>query len=193
MTREANASRRAILDAAESLVRQRGGRATTVDAVARAAGCAKGLVHYHFGTKKELLTQVVARLSATREARWLDALKAPNPRAAIDQTWRVLLEEAQDGTLQALLSLAIDRDDALQQAVREGHARFGRLLAEAVTDLLTDLGLQLTIPPIQVGWMIAAVVQGMWLQVVLGIDRDVLADAYAAAWLGVLSLARPGS
>jgi AcrR family transcriptional regulator len=191
MSREADASRSAILDAAETLLREKGARGTTVDAVARGAGCAKGLVHYHFGTKRALLKEIVARIADARERRWREALKAPTPQAAIDQTWQLLLREADDGTVRALISLGMERNPELQRVVEEGHSRLGRQLAEAVTGLLTHLGLELTIPPIQVGWMIAAVIQGMWLQLVMGTERELLADAYAAAWLGVLSLARP--
>ena len=44
-----------ILDAAFSLLRDRGYHGTSVDDIAAAAGVAKGSVFYHFGSKKNLL------------------------------------------------------------------------------------------------------------------------------------------
>ncbi len=48
-----------------------------------------------------------------------------------------------------------------------------------------------SIPAEQLGWLLAAIVQGMAFQVAAGGDMEVIENAYAAAWLGVLSLAEP--
>jgi AcrR family transcriptional regulator len=174
-----------------SLLRQQGAAAITVDSVARAAECAKGLVHYHFGTKTNLLKQAFLGLSGAREARWIAAMSATTPEDAIDETWGLIIDEARNGTLRALASLAITSDPVIDRVVRTGVREFGGGLAHAVAAMLDRAGLTPMVPAEQIGWMIAAVVQGTSHHLVAGVGPEVLENAYAAAWLGVLSLAGP--
>ncbi len=185
------AARSSILEATESLLRRQGAGAITVDSVARAAGCAKGLVHYHFGTKANLLKQALLSLSGAREARWIAAMSATTPEDAIDETWSLIIEEARNGTLRALASLAITNDPVIDRVVRAGIREFGEGLTHALAAMLDRAELTPTIPAEQIGWMIAAVVQGTSQHLVAGAEPEILENAYAAAWLGVLSLAGP--
>src|ERR1700712_3306158 len=50
-----------IVDAMRSSVARRGVTGSTFDHVAREAGVSRGLLHYYFGTKERLLTEVVRR------------------------------------------------------------------------------------------------------------------------------------
>ena len=50
-----------IVDAMRRSVAQRGSAASTFDHVAREAGVSRGLLHYYFGTKEQLLVEVVRR------------------------------------------------------------------------------------------------------------------------------------
>lgn len=81
----ASATRDHIVEAALSLVADRGFTATSVDDIASAAGVAKGSVFYNFGSKSGLfeaiITEGVARLTAALRAasdglRGRDALEA---------------------------------------------------------------------------------------------------------------------
>ena len=189
MPRVDNANaRRAILQAAEDLIRTHGARGITVDAVAKQAGCAKGLVHYHYKTKKGLLEAVARHVAEERTKRWQSAFKAPTPRESIDQSWSLLTQESADGHLTAWLSLFEAGGLLPDQTVSDAYASFAETLGAAVTDMMEGLGLRLTIPLNEVGWHLGSVVNGMGLQLLSGADRDALEGAYAAAWLGVLSL-----
>lgn len=53
------ATRRRLFDAAMELIGQRGAEAVTVDEIAAAAGVAKGTVYYNFGSKNELVAQLL--------------------------------------------------------------------------------------------------------------------------------------
>lgn len=75
------ATRAAILAGAEEEFGARGYRATTIEAVARAAGVSRPLVYRYFGDKEELYRQAVADVLA----RWNDALAEAAGRAA--PTW----------------------------------------------------------------------------------------------------------
>jgi AcrR family transcriptional regulator len=185
-------ARKAIMEAAEGLVRSRGARGITIDAVAKQAGCAKGLVHYHYKTKKGLLEAVARHVADQRTKRWRTAFAAPTPRAAIDQSWQLLTQESGEGHLRAWLSLFESGSSLSDQAVREAYSTFSETLGVAVTDMMEGLGLHLSISPTEVGWHLGSVVNGMGLQLLSGADRDALEGAYAAAWLGILSLGKTG-
>lgn len=57
-----------LLDAAESLLADQGAQALTLAAVADRAGCSKGGLLYHFGTKDALVTGMIQRLVAEFDA-----------------------------------------------------------------------------------------------------------------------------
>src|SRR3954454_17364070 len=50
-----------IVDAMRASVARRGAAGSTFDHVAREAGVSRGLLHYYFGTKEQLLVEVVRR------------------------------------------------------------------------------------------------------------------------------------
>lgn len=54
-------SKKAILDAAERVIRRQGMAATTLEDVAAEAGISKGGLFYHFASKKEMLSQLLVR------------------------------------------------------------------------------------------------------------------------------------
>jgi AcrR family transcriptional regulator len=176
--------------AAERLLRRGGGG--TVEQVAREARCAKGLVHYHFRTKGALLAAATARLGEARQKAWREAFRARSPQLAIERSWQLLFSESRNGTVRAWTSLYAQTDHITGRAVSEQIAAYGRTLADAAGALLGDLGLAPTIPTQEIGWLLAGVVHGMGLQLEVGAPPDRLQGAYSAAWLGVLSLTRPG-
>lgn len=191
MARSKEAARKAILDAADLVLKRDGAFNMTMDAVARAAGCAKGLLHYHFHTKQRLLVEAVDRISTEREVQWTQAFDTADPHEAIDRTWNVIAQEVESGTLRAWSSLLTLSDSAVDQAVSKASARFRDQITTATRDLLARANCESTLPVARLGWLLTAVVDGMSFQLAAGADAEVLADAYAAAWLGVLSLTSP--
>lgn len=191
MPRSKEETRQAILAAAESVLREQGAPALTMGAVAAAAECAKGLVTYHFKTKTALLVESVLRLAAAREAAWAEAFDTPDPQEAIDGTWSVLTREAESGALRAWTSLVALGDAEVDHAVNEAASRLREQVTEATRDLLARAGLETTIPAQQLGWFLAAVIEGMGFQIAGGGEPRVLENAYAAAWLGLLALTEP--
>jgi AcrR family transcriptional regulator len=63
MSAAGDATRQALLDAAEELLISEGAAAITTRRVADRAGVNQALVHYHFGTVEELLLAVLERVS----------------------------------------------------------------------------------------------------------------------------------
>ncbi|NIM48831.1 MAG: TetR family transcriptional regulator [Gemmatimonadales bacterium] len=180
-----------IISAALELIKRRGADGVTVEGVAKAAGCAKGLVHYHFKTKRGLLEAVAQSLAGVREVNWAKAFRAPTPKDAIDRSWMLLTTESGDGSIRAWTSLFGSSSILPDQTVRASLTGFSLALGKAVDRMFRDLGLQPRVPPSEIGWLLGAVVNGMGLQILGGADRHELEGAYAAAWLGILSLATP--
>lgn len=65
-----------IVDAMRDSVARRGAAGSTFEHVAREAGVSRGLLHYYFGTKEQLLVEVVRRDTELRVER-LDERLAP--------------------------------------------------------------------------------------------------------------------
>lgn len=189
--RDPQTARAVIVGAAERLLRRGGGG--TVEQVAREARCAKGLVHYHFHTKGALLAGAAAQLGAARQKAWREAFRATSPQQAIDRSWQLLVSETRNGAVRAWTSLYAETDRVTGRSVSEQMAAYGRTLADAAGALLDDLGLAPTVPIQEIGLLLAGVVHGMGLQLEIGVPPGDLQGAYAAAWLGVLSLTRSGA
>jgi AcrR family transcriptional regulator len=108
-----------ILDAAERLIAERGYSATSLRHIIAEAGVNLAAIHYHFGTKEDLLDELILRkagpVNAERLA-WLDRLEA-------DAGGRPLPVEA---ILEAFLIPTAATADANPQFVRV----MGRMIAE---------------------------------------------------------------
>ena len=82
-SQHADATRRAVLDAAKSLFGRQGYAQTSVDEIADAARVTKGAVYHHFAGKEALFRAVYAEVETDAQAR---VLRAANPgMAPVDQ------------------------------------------------------------------------------------------------------------
>jgi AcrR family transcriptional regulator len=96
----------AILDAAEQVFASSGYDGTALREIARRAGVAQGLIHYHFGTKETLFEKMVERRSGQinrRRAQLLDRLMAGGGAGLED-----IVEALFRPTIEAGLELAED-------------------------------------------------------------------------------------
>jgi AcrR family transcriptional regulator len=164
-----------------------------MDRVANEAGCAKGLVTYHFKTKGDLLAAAANGLFAEREHLWKSALSAPTPEAAISRSWRVICDEVDQGFWRALSSLGAEIDKVTVRTVNNRQEEFCRTLALSVRDLLAGLALEPTVPGEELGHLVAAALQGFEIQLASGIARPHVESGHAALWVAILSLTRPRS
>lgn len=98
MARPPHAKER-VLDAFEALLLTEGERGATLDAVARTAGVSKGGLLYHFGSKDELASALIARLSQ------LVAQDVEQMRAA------------PEGTVEFYLRTSVMENDPLDRAI----------------------------------------------------------------------------
>jgi AcrR family transcriptional regulator len=187
---DSEASKDAILLAGVCLLKSGTSQRVSVDAVAKEAGVAKGLVHYHFKTKKGLFQTVASRLAEDRRSAWQEAFRKRDPQQAIDATWTLLTKESNDGTLRAWDTLFGSPGVLPEQAVKNETDAFGKALGAAAQEMLARLGLRPSIPVSEVGALLSVIVQGMGTMLVRGMEPEGLQGAYAAAWVGLLSLTR---
>ena len=71
-----NATRQKLFDASMELIGERGAASVTVDEIAAAAGVSKGTVYYNFGSKSELIAQLLRHGVDILKARLLEAADA---------------------------------------------------------------------------------------------------------------------
>lgn len=105
MARDSVATRRRILESALQLLRTRGIDDFSVEAVARGAGVAKGLVIYHYRSRAHLLRQCGSALHADRRDRLRRARESVPGIGGIDACWDELRRQTADGTTRAWLGL----------------------------------------------------------------------------------------
>src|ERR1041384_1107972 len=92
-----------ILGAAIEVLAVHGLNNWTVEEVANRSRCAKGLINYHYRTKRELLGLAAETLRDDRAAHRLAAVQAPGTQA-LDRLWSVLVREVESGWFAAWLS-----------------------------------------------------------------------------------------
>jgi len=188
MTQKSDEARSGILNAATKILCERGAERTTISAVADEAGCAKGLVNYHFKSKDNLLAATLQQLADSRLEAWTTAFKARTPEAVIDRTWKLVVDESTVGTIKAMASGASCPGVQTERTVKSVNDEFAEALGVAAERLLAKLGMTPRFPAVQLGALLAAVANGIGLQLSTGGDPGTLENSYAVAWLGVLQM-----
>lgn len=163
----------------------------TVAAIAEGAGCAKGLIHYHFKTKEALLARAAAAIWEGRREAWHEALRSESPADAIDRGWQALAEEAASGRVRAAVTLAArDESDLIGQSAREAAGGFRIAVTADLIHVLRGMGRTFTVPPEEAAQLFLSTINGLALDLEMGADAAVAEAAWAAFWVGLLSLTR---
>jgi AcrR family transcriptional regulator len=152
-----------VLDAAEAVVVRQGIANLTLEAVAAEAGISKGGLLYHFPTKDRLIDALVRRSAENWRTCYMDAYgRAPaGPGRMARALLSHCLSDARDWTEQLRRSssavfAALAQNPSLIEPMRAVYRDLRRRLAED--------GL-----PTGVGETVAAAIDGLWLDWVLGL------------------------
>lgn len=139
-------SRRKIVEAARSLMAERGFAGTSISAVSRRSGLPSGSIYWHFDSKEDLLAAVIEEGAQ----RWFDALPGPDDLpAAPAQAVETLLEAAAESLerhpefLRLLLLIALERaevDETSLAVIRRVRALAYERLREMMITLLEPFG-----------------------------------------------------
>jgi len=166
-----------IIDAMRSSVARRGSAGSTFDHVSREAGVSRGLLHYYFGTKEQLLVEAVRRDCDLRLERLEQQLSTAKTSADFIDLMRRSLQEtvAEDAEFITLvfelftLSLR-NRDIAEEYAdlIRRTREHVARMLAAAHRDGV----LRLHAEPEVVAEILFSLGDGIALRMLTEPDRD---------------------
>jgi len=148
-----------------------------VDLVAAEAGCAKGLVHYHHGSKRALLGAVASRLERERQARRLAALSGTGA-AALDRLWGTLEDEVRRGAWAAWAALLAEPGIESPAWPSADLAALGAAVSRALE--VPPLGLEDT-------RLVVSALDGFQLALARGTPHDAVLEAYHRLWLLLLS------
>ena len=165
-----------ITEAAARVLMLDGLQRWSVDRVAAEAGCAKGLVAYHHGSKKSLLAAVAVRLRVERQARRLAALQASGA-AALDRLWETLVEEVRTGRWSASVALSVEPG-----VETPGDS------AEELLALGAGISSALDIPalPAEEARLTCAALDGFQTALQAGAPEAPMREAYHRLWLALL-------
>ena len=164
-----------ILAAMRTSVGTRGAAGSTFDHVAREAGVSRGLLHYYFGSKEQLLVEVVRRDCDARiavlEERFADADSAEAIVEVLLSQLQALLQDESQSVVYEVLS-ASRRSDYIRDELAEVYNRWREHLA----DVLREKERAGVIKPRADAAAVAAVVlalgDGFGLQLVSDPERD---------------------
>jgi AcrR family transcriptional regulator len=160
-----------IVEASERVLIEQGLEGWTVEGVAREAGCAKGLVHYHHRTKSALLVATGIRLAIRRLQR-VSASLSLRGTAALDALWDAILAGVRSGEAQARLALLASRE----ATVREPFA----VTAEALDELAEKFTIAFSQPEFDMGdaRALVASIEGIETLLVAGVPVLDVRDSY---------------
>jgi AcrR family transcriptional regulator len=176
-----------ILDAAARLFGKEGYRGASMDAVARAAGVSKGLLHYHFQSKEHLLIEA-QRLTFRQVHRRIEERvkrgEAGMPTAldGLDAIWSALRDmRAWAPFMVETMSLASQGGET-REKLDAFYAETEGLLTDAIREVFrTELD-QLLVPPERLARLVRIQVHGLVVELAYARDADALAridQAYA--------------
>lgn len=150
----------------------------TVDSVAARAGCAKGLVLYHFNSKEALLLRATERVRESQAVRRIEAFRGQKGTTALDRLWEVLLADVRSGAFGLWVTLI-------------GHSRTRKAAARAEADnqgLIEGVALSFGIPGDSAALgLVPSALDGFGLELLQGRPPADVRERYDGFWLGVLS------
>jgi AcrR family transcriptional regulator len=155
-----------IVDAAARLFGAEGFQGASMDAVARAAGVSKGLLHYHFRSKEHLLVEAQRatfhKIHERFEARFEKGERGlPTALEGIDALWQAVLEmRGWAPFLIQTMSLAA-QERPIRTHVDDFYRESMILLERGVRNVFSNEAEQLAVPPDRLAMLIRTSIHGL--------------------------------
>jgi AcrR family transcriptional regulator len=166
-----------IIEAMRSSVGTRGAAGSTFDVVAREAGVSRGLLHYYFGSKEQLLVEVVRHDCEVRIASMGARIAAATTADDIIAALVLGLEEFIEGepgspaVIYELLSASRHSED-IRAELAELYRRWRADLADSLRTKEREGVVRLDADPDSVASMLFALGDGFGIQVLSDPDWD---------------------
>lgn len=166
--KKSETSRQQVLDAAIKVLAKRGFTNTSVSDIADAAGMSKGVVHYHFANKEDLIVRVLQQcydtLSAAVRSAWSEPGTPPERiRRALRAMWLTRTSGSAEMTVVADMMAQGIHDPKIKKAIA---ARFHTSREELVQELVSSfekVGLRPKLPAEVVARIVMASMDGLGL------------------------------
>lgn len=166
------AKREDIINAALTLFRERGIKATTIREIAEEAGVTSGALYRHFDSKVSLAQALFEDCADRMTAQLREAAEgAGDPREALAQTTRALLGFSQHEP--AAFGYILDRHEREVQ-----RAQVGRVLPKDVFEEIIRDGVEGGQFPPQDASLSTALIVGMCLRAVFFYEREMLESSW---------------
>ncbi len=131
---DAQATREALLDAAERVFEQRGVSRTSLNHIAEAAGVTRGAVYWHFKDKADLFNAMMERVTLPLESELAGVYQAPGDPidALVTRLLHSFAQIAADARTQRVLNIAVMLVEHVEDLwpVRERHVQMDRANVE---------------------------------------------------------------
>jgi AcrR family transcriptional regulator len=183
------ATRLRIIDAARDALVERGYADTSTRAVAEQAGVQLSLVHYHFGSKQQLLVAVLERENERLLERQQRLYAEPGPLA---DKWRTacdyLDDDLRSGYVRVLWELWVAglANDELAERWRVTMGGWRDLLESVFEAWAGELKVELPLSPRVLASLVANVFQGIEIELLAGVTEEEAPHREALEGLGRL-------
>jgi AcrR family transcriptional regulator len=164
--KKSETSRQHVIDAAIKTLAKRGFANTSVSDIAATAGMSKGVVHYHFTSKDDLLARVLEQCAKKMSDRVRAAWEAPRApmdkiKAALAEMWATRTDgNAEIRVLVDLMSLAVHDPKLRKPLSLQFHAMRADMVQEFVK-AFEAIGLRPKVPAHIVPKLMMATLDGL--------------------------------
>lgn len=185
---EGSATRAAMLDAAEALMREQGYAAVSTRKVATRAGLKPSLVHYYFPTTDDLLIALFRRGADQSDVMLEEALSAPDPLRAL---WDFFADTSRTALTLEFMALANHR-----KAIRAFMVEHSEVMRARQVELLARLPVQTgssfaDCPPAGLSLLLAGIGRALVMEGGMGVvGGHAEARAFVEQWLEQLAAER---
>jgi AcrR family transcriptional regulator len=173
-------TREQILEAAFRILVTLGYNQVSVRKIAEEAGVNQSLLHYHYGSKENLMLEVLdyvnERLLARQRAMYAEA-------RSFEQIWAQSLEyfreDVQSGYVRALWELRAQglSDARIRERLQEIIGGWRDLVASLARQALTEYGIQRKLDPVALGRLMGDVYWGAEAEILAGEDPSLHFEA----------------
>ena len=185
---ESSATRAAMLDATEALMREEGYAAVSTRKVATRAGLKPSLVHYYFPTTDDLLIALCRRGAAQSDVMLEEALSDPDPLRAL---WEFFTDTSRTALMLEFMALANHR-----KAIRAVMVEHSEQMRDRQVELLSRLPVQAgtpfaDCPPAGLSLQLAGIGRALVMEGGMGVvGGHAEARAFVEQWLAQLAADR---
>lgn len=183
---EGEGARDRILDAAIRCLAREGAEGASMAAIASEAEVSKGLLHYHFLDRGDLLAGAVERLAARLVSREREAMSRAVAGQEVNALWSLTDEELERGELRVLLELGLQHDSAIRAASDAAAAARCAAATASVEQLFASLALVPRVPAPLLAGASTTFVDGLALA--RGASARERRTSFDVFWLALLSL-----